>query len=335
MTIKSFREDLFVFTGRIGREKFLLESFLITFLGVLIISILGLVVGGIFESRSPNFVAIIGMSPFAFALLSRSVRRLHDLGRSGWLLVVPGAISFFASISDESELFYFFGTLFYLYLTLWPGQMQENEYGLPPRGLQVQEKVLTQKEKFKKEFFSFEGRIGRKWFLFPLLFLIFQLQAISGAIRENLSLMYLVAAYDDTEISLVASAIVLVLNTTLLIGIVLSCSTFIARRIQDIGWSRTVAVISIGLMIGVICTPFILIMAAEPRAVALYYFHGIPIHLEMLLLAMTTVAIILLVLAVKKGESGSNKFGENPVFYSDVFPVQALPPEDPVGEMER
>ena len=131
-----FLEKFFSFQGRLGREKFLTYNIVTSLLLCVCYFFANLVVGNIFQIRSGNFVAILVVLPFFISFLGLTVRRIHDLGFSGWLLLVPTGISVFAIVFIRSSIFdilSFPAILFYLYISIWPGQLHENEYGVPPR----------------------------------------------------------------------------------------------------------------------------------------------------------------------------------------------------------
>lgn len=225
-----FGEKFFSFQGRLGREKFLTYNIVTTLLFFVCFFFVNLVVGNIFQIRSENFVAIFVVLPFFISLLGLTVRRIHDLGSSGWLLLIPIGISVFAVVFKGSSIFdilSFPAILFYLYISIWPGQLHENEYGVPPRG--VRGKFLSQKEKFKKEFFSFQGRVGRKWFLLPVLFLISELGSIAGLVENGFVTLGLLETHPELvpRQSATAVAIMLILYISLLIVSVFSYSSFL------------------------------------------------------------------------------------------------------------
>jgi uncharacterized membrane protein YhaH (DUF805 family) len=103
-------------SGRIGRVRFISYSYWIS---MAIVFVLSLVFGFLAASNSRLFV-LQGLAylPMLAVMFIMAIRRLHDLGRAGWwslLLLVP-----------------LMNVLFGLWLMVWPGNKEENEYGLPP-----------------------------------------------------------------------------------------------------------------------------------------------------------------------------------------------------------
>ena len=112
------------FSGRATRSEFWLfqlEIFFIFFLGMLVISILP-------QDQSTSSGTPIVMVGLIFLLAiiipeySVSVRRLHDSGKSGWLVLVC--------------FIPYIGRTIYLILMLLGSSVGDNEYGEDPRNLE-------------------------------------------------------------------------------------------------------------------------------------------------------------------------------------------------------
>ena len=106
---KLFLINIFDFKGRASRWEYWggsLGSFLIAF------------VSGFFLFYLPEFFILILILYLGFAQFSCGIRRLHDVGKSGWTLlwaIVP------------------FGFLYLLYLDVQPSELKNNQWGgVPP-----------------------------------------------------------------------------------------------------------------------------------------------------------------------------------------------------------
>ena len=67
-----------------------------------------------------GWLTILFMLAILVPNLAVGVRRLHDLGKSGWMLLIG--------------LIPFFGGLYLLFLFAQPGQSGPNQYGPDPKG---------------------------------------------------------------------------------------------------------------------------------------------------------------------------------------------------------
>lgn len=132
--------------GRIGRRPYLGGLAVILFMAG-IATLLGLLI--------PR-VAIVGLSMLAWPHLTIAIKRLHDLGASGWMLLVPVAIAHVVVIggvvaskfaTDMGEviavamLILLGGILtalaFWIALGVIPGQRRDNRYGPDPQGRDI------------------------------------------------------------------------------------------------------------------------------------------------------------------------------------------------------
>jgi len=102
------------FEGRARRKEFWMFV-----LANVVVSIVLSMLGGIISSWISNILSMI----YSFAILLPSiavgVRRLHDLGKSGWLYLLI--------------LIPIVGAIILIYWSAQPGQTGENEYGLDPK----------------------------------------------------------------------------------------------------------------------------------------------------------------------------------------------------------
>jgi uncharacterized membrane protein YhaH (DUF805 family) len=95
----------FSFNGRIRRTEFGI-SFIINLIGLFIISASQ-------DRDSGLSFLILGIVPLLWFIWAQSAKRCHDLGNSGWWMIIP---------------FYIFGLLFQ------DGAIGPNEYGEDPKG---------------------------------------------------------------------------------------------------------------------------------------------------------------------------------------------------------
>jgi uncharacterized membrane protein YhaH (DUF805 family) len=119
-------ESLFFPQGRIGRMSWLLRQF-----GSAVVIYLLMVVSDAMPDgpvgSSDLFLVLAGLAALAFVAfrIVQDIKRLHDLGRSGWyclLVLVP-----------------FVGFFYLLVLLFKDGQPFTNEYGPDPKGRGVRE----------------------------------------------------------------------------------------------------------------------------------------------------------------------------------------------------
>lgn len=102
------------FNGRARRSEYWYYTL---FQAIVVYSVMGicLAIGGI------EWISTLVSLAFILPSLAVSVRRLHDIGKSGWWL-------FIAFIP-------FVGGIYLLYLTCKDSEFGENEYGPNPKGL--------------------------------------------------------------------------------------------------------------------------------------------------------------------------------------------------------
>lgn len=114
--------------GRIGRLRYLAYQMIILFIYFVIFGVFIAFAVLNFDPKSPTgsnmaglftIVAVLLYIPVAVYGIAYSVRRLHDLDKSGWLallMIVP-----------------FVNFIFGLYLLFAKGSPDDNKYGAPPR----------------------------------------------------------------------------------------------------------------------------------------------------------------------------------------------------------
>ena len=122
-SIKTCLNKFFVFKGRASRSEF--WYFVITWFAAFII--LTFLLGDIFGDLS-FIVLIISVIPY----YSAGARRLHDIDKSGWWMVVPVILSFFSEIKGMEFEFMILGlvaeTILIIFLAL-PGHKKDNRFG--------------------------------------------------------------------------------------------------------------------------------------------------------------------------------------------------------------
>ena len=116
-----FFEQVFTTNGRLNRLRYLKYQLLLTLVSALIGFVLGFVGG--FLSGDPDGVLVIvptGIWSIAASIggIMLSIRRLHDLNKSGWFLLLG--------------LVPLVNVIFILYMWLAPGTVGVNQYGADP-----------------------------------------------------------------------------------------------------------------------------------------------------------------------------------------------------------
>jgi uncharacterized membrane protein YhaH (DUF805 family) len=134
--------SLFSSSGRCNRKSY----WAVEGLGFAII-LVGAIIVGALGGENP---LILATTPFMIAvivmLINNQIKRLHDLGRSGWWLlaigalnVIVGLVCFFLVKADASTsagasgIGNLFGILLVIVLGSLPGQPVENRFGPPTR----------------------------------------------------------------------------------------------------------------------------------------------------------------------------------------------------------
>jgi uncharacterized membrane protein YhaH (DUF805 family) len=126
---------LFSFNGRIGRKTFAVRggaAFAVVLLGQMALSA-GLAIFQVSDEHRLDYtliyVSVFLVIPAAFAYLSHVVRRLHDMGFSGyWTLAI---ILLTKNAGDAVGLVV--SAVIFAWLALSPGDKLDNKYGTAPR----------------------------------------------------------------------------------------------------------------------------------------------------------------------------------------------------------
>ena len=120
-----YQPKIFSLNGRIGRLRYFAYSWLYNVLSMVIMGILAAIffpalVEGDPEAPNGAMLAAMGLLylPIFFCFIVAARRRLHDLNSNGWLslLVLVPLVNFF----------------FAIYLLVWPGTSDTNDYGPRP-----------------------------------------------------------------------------------------------------------------------------------------------------------------------------------------------------------
>jgi len=146
----AFFKSLFSAQGRSSRGRFWLVLFVVW----ITLAVAGLTVGMLGKSFTA-LLSLLLLPVFVGALVAgviNAVKRLHDLGRSGWWLLlvfvlyaVVGAIAAVASMGGAGGqafgalLQFVFGAIYLIVFGAIPGQRQPNKFGDPPRQAQTTE----------------------------------------------------------------------------------------------------------------------------------------------------------------------------------------------------
>lgn len=111
--------SLFTMKGRVSRREYIIVSLVITVISYAFVAAIGWV-SAVSDGEAHN-AGVFGLIVFLVSCLAQSVyavRRLHDLGRSGWhfwLVLLP-----------------FYNIYFLLLLSFTRGSNSANEYGPAP-----------------------------------------------------------------------------------------------------------------------------------------------------------------------------------------------------------
>ncbi|NNF53247.1 MAG: DUF805 domain-containing protein [Acidimicrobiales bacterium] len=110
---------MFSIKGRIGRLEYiahrLVAAVIILFGYVFAMLVSGTPFSEPITAPVPQIIVVVAVATGVLAVLTASVRRCHDLGHSGFLLILT--------------VIPLVGQLFHLYLTVWHGQYGENKWG--------------------------------------------------------------------------------------------------------------------------------------------------------------------------------------------------------------
>ncbi len=123
----------FSFDGRLNRMRYLIYSLA----GYVLLMLAGLIVmGSVFHSVSDGSFPLLSILLFGAAVLALmylglrfSVQRLHDMGLTGWLVLLSFAP--------------FVGGFVWIWLSVWPGSKEANQYGPPNPPNSLTHKVIV------------------------------------------------------------------------------------------------------------------------------------------------------------------------------------------------
>lgn len=271
--MRDFQWRPFEISGRFTRTRFVLQCFGTFILGALIIWFLSAVtvqLGGQ-VGTIPALLIFAAFVMIFISLITASIRRLHDIGWNGWILLIPFIYSLLL-------LFYLFGIqlpklmdpqsqsfmplallsqvgvillaviplqLFFCWLLIWPGVEGGNPYGIDPRWRP--ESYTSQSQVFLEEFFSFKGRVDRSFFIRAILCLVL----VTNLWEGNLQLLQwnLPSDHVGREIkaifsiifvqSPISSLVVMLVTLITLVALFVSLSSLVVRRFHDLnlsGW---------------------------------------------------------------------------------------------------
>lgn len=114
-------EEIFTTQGRLNRlpyVKYALGMLIISLLLNSILAFVFTVLTGNAEGILFNILAVVVMLPFSVGQFMVAIRRLHDLNRSGWLVLL--------------ELIPFINVILEIYLVFFRGTRGQNQYGADP-----------------------------------------------------------------------------------------------------------------------------------------------------------------------------------------------------------
>lgn len=119
--LQMVKRDYFSYQGRLNRKPYFWRSLLIMFLEMICYIVFDSVEDDDLFSVSLLLISIVIFVACVIADLMLDIRRLHDVNKSGWfilLTIIPAVTPFF-----------------YLYLFLMPGTDGNNQYGENPLAL--------------------------------------------------------------------------------------------------------------------------------------------------------------------------------------------------------
>lgn len=235
--------NVFSLNGRIGRETYGLRTLAFLLVIGVVMGIAGLFYGSVLAFLlSPVGKGM--MVVLSSLMLTTYIQRAHDIGVGALMpvlvcLVFPVAnFVFFTSeivgvergtgSSRFSSLVVLLATWYGYWLMLWPGERIGNQYGEPQRNRRSI--PLSQWGQVKEEYFSFAGRLNRKWFiLLSLLFgsILWNLLFLSG---EKFRLLF-GGVMGWQEIGSAIFQLILGVSGLVLFGS--AYVTLVMRRVQD------------------------------------------------------------------------------------------------------
>ncbi|MDO8430173.1 MAG: DUF805 domain-containing protein [bacterium] len=127
------KKILNLFRGRISRKTFFLSYLLLLALGFLYFG-LAPIEEDQFEKYTIiwTYGLIVLLIPFFAIALSLHIRRLHDIGLSGFFVLAQILFIILGTFESWQVMAYYLDILYWLLLVLKTGEDKDNEYGLMP-----------------------------------------------------------------------------------------------------------------------------------------------------------------------------------------------------------
>ena len=128
-----------ILQGRLARKHYFLAHIYI----LIPIAFIGGAIGSALSLNSFEIGIFIGSVFFPIIIIPITVRRLHDLGLSGWILPVFFLVPY---IGNNFSLQILVGLLFSCYLFFYSGKQEVNKYGTPEeKGCKFWDAILNRK----------------------------------------------------------------------------------------------------------------------------------------------------------------------------------------------
>lgn len=360
MPDRGLKENFFRTDGRLNRKRYFLRNVVLAALGVLLLIFFSIYIGmtlidtgeGAFAAFLHSFMTGIGVfmllcTPLIISHLTLTVRRLHDVGMSGWYLLF-----LYVPLVNVALGFY---------LLFKEGQSGANAYGDDPRALPAAANAGDAQPSPPADaepslpaaaaelpdaplhtfsdlrFFSMKGRLSRRDFALTLG-AICGGQGLLFALYDSLvlPLNYLVAAslfrdatpaFWGLTVTTLGAAIFLMLLATPFLGV-----SAVVRRLHDMGRSGLCALPAFLAILTIIFIPVFYILI---WGVSQAYAMGIPLTsfltdfmhwsiggntLPYILLGSTLIGAVLLLILIPlngwlffgSGDAGENAYGAPP-----------------------
>ena len=138
-SLKTFQKDYFSFSGRLNRWPYFLRliGYFLIFKFLQIVLKIADKINGIVESIAYVLVIITVIAAFIF-ISAQTVKRLHDLNKSGWLILIR-LIYHIPIFGWISVIIWICAIIFELYLILAKGTNGSNRFG--PNSLIIEMKA--------------------------------------------------------------------------------------------------------------------------------------------------------------------------------------------------
>ena len=291
LALNSVKNNYVNFSGRATRTEYfsVLVSILFLFIiaGILlIVPVLG------------TIIFVLYTLAVSLPLIAVSARRLHDVGKPAWYILVPfgigyssfsvGLLSFSQFLGALSALF----NAYIAYLVVLPSD-PASAYGKAenlPTPLKL-EFLDAMKKVYIKNYLNFSGRAGRAEFWWPTYFFVF--------IYASLISFLNVIPFLGTAVSIIVSLAVIIPNIAVAV-----------RRMHDINKSGFFVLIPYAALI----ISVIMIASAYSNVVSNPYSSYVALGLMIFLGGIITLAgwIFYFILTIRKGDETENRFGSVP-----------------------